>query len=271
MSPGVRTVVRVEDALHAGPDAEVDDKWLHVRPGDPARTAPFLVLSEDRFSVPGFEWHPHRGIETVTVVLDGVLEHEDDAGGAGVLEAGDAQWMTAGRGITHREVAASGAHAHVLQLWLDLPARVRSAAPGHQQLRAADRPRIAHPGAEVDVLSGTVEGVAGLARPASPAQVVLVTLAAGAAFDLPVPVADRAFALVIEGDAVVAGDPVQARRTAWSEPTGGAQLALRGGAEGARRLVASARPGGHRTGRCSSQPAAQGPSASTPAGRRERS
>ena len=56
----MRLIDRVEDALHAGPDAEVDDKWLHVRPGDPDRTAPFLVLSEDRFSVPGFEWHPHR-------------------------------------------------------------------------------------------------------------------------------------------------------------------------------------------------------------------
>jgi quercetin 2,3-dioxygenase len=239
----VRVIDRVEDGLHAGPDAEVDDKWLHVRPGDPARTGPFLVLSEDRISTPGFEWHPHRGIETVTVVLDGVLEHEDDAVGAGVLRAGDAQWMTAGRGIVHREVAARGAHAHVLQLWLDLPPAARSAAPGHQQLRAADRPHLARPGVDVDVLAGTVEGIDGPARPASPAQVVLVTLAAGAALDLPVPAADRAFALVFEGDAVVAGEPVGARRTAWSEPTGGSHLPLEGGAEGARLLVASARPG----------------------------
>jgi quercetin 2,3-dioxygenase len=241
LSP-VRRIDRVEDALHAGPDAEVDDKWLHVRPGDP-RTAPFLVLSEDRISAPGFEWHPHRGIETVTVVLDGALEHEDDAGGAGVLGAGDAQWMTAGRGIVHREVAAPGAHAHVLQLWLELPADARSAAPGHQQLRAGERPRLARPGAEVDVLAGTVDGVDGPARPAAPAQVVLVTLAAGAALDLPVPAADRAFALVIEGEAVVAGEPVRARRTAWSEPGDEAHLSLRAGADGARLLVASARPG----------------------------
>jgi redox-sensitive bicupin YhaK (pirin superfamily) len=239
----VRRIDRVEDALHAGPDAEVDDKWLHVRPGDAARTAPFLVLSEDRFSVPGFEWHPHRGIETVTVVLAGALEHEDDAGGAGVLETGDAQWMTAGRGIVHREVAARGGHAHVLQLWLDLPADARSAAPGHQQLRVADRPRLSRPGAQIDVLAGTVAGVAGPARPASPAQIVLVTLDAGAALDLPVPAADRAFALVIEGNPVVAGESVHARRTAWSEPTGGAHLALRGGSKDARLLIASAPPG----------------------------
>ncbi|MHA6618100.1 pirin family protein [Pseudonocardia sp. DLS-67] len=237
----MRRIDRVEEALHTGPDAEVDDKWLHVRPGDP-RTAPFLVLSEDRISVPGFEWHPHRGIETVTVVLDGALEHDDDAGGAGVLEAGDAQWMTAGRGIVHREVAAPGSHAHVLQLWLELPADAREALPGHQQLRAADRPRIALPGAEVDVLAGTVEGVRGLARPAAPAQVVLVVLAPGAALDLPVPAADRAFALVIEGDAAVAGEPVRARRTAWAEPADETYLPLRSGPAGARLLVASAPP-----------------------------
>ncbi|GAA0947964.1 pirin family protein [Pseudonocardia zijingensis] len=234
----MRAVARVEQALHAGPDAEVDDRWLHVRPGDP-RTAPFLVLSEDRITSPGFEWHPHHGIETVTVVLDGALEHEDDAGGAGVLRAGDAQWMTAGRGIVHREVAGPGGHAHVLQLWVDLPAGARSAEPGHQQLRSADRPRLARAGVEVDVLAGEVGGVVGPARPAAPAQVVLVTLAADAELGLPVPAHHRAFALVVDGEAVVAGVVVPARNTAWSEP-GGTELPLRGGAAGARLLVASA-------------------------------
>jgi quercetin 2,3-dioxygenase len=237
----MRGVDRVEESVHVGPDAEVDDKWLHVRPGDPARTAPFLVLSEDLFTTPGFEWHAHHGIETLTVVLDGELEHADSAGGSGVLQAGDAQWMTAGRGIEHREVARSGTHAHMLQLWLDLPADARSAEPGHQQLRAADRPRFVRPGAEIDVLAGTVEGVTGPARPVRPVQAVLVTLHPGAALDLPVPIADRAFAHVIEGDAVVGGEEVRTRQTAWSEPTGAARLALCGGTTEARLLVASAR------------------------------
>src|ERR687896_192688 len=209
-----RGVDRVEESVHTGPDAEVDDKWLHVRPGDPARTDPFLVLTEDLFTTPGFEWHAHHGIETLTVVFDGALEHADSAGGSGVLREGDAQWMTAGRGIEHREVARAGTHAHMLQLWLDLPADARSVAPGHQQLRAADRPRLVRPGAEVDVLSGTVDGVTGPARPVRPVEVVLVTLRPGAALDLPVPAADRAFALVIDGNAVVADTPVRARQTA---------------------------------------------------------
>jgi redox-sensitive bicupin YhaK (pirin superfamily) len=149
--------------------------------------------------------------------------------------------MTAGRGIEHREVARTGSHAHMLQLWLDLPADARSAAPGHQQLRAADRPRLVRPGAEVDVLAGMVDGVTVPARPVRPVQVVLVTLRPGAALDLPVPAADRAFALVIDGNAVVADTPVRARQTAWSEPTGAARLPLRGGTTEARLLVASAR------------------------------
>jgi quercetin 2,3-dioxygenase len=257
----LRGVDRVEESVHAGPDAEVDDKWLHVRPGDPARTGPFLVLSEDRISTPGFEWHPHRGIETVTVVLDGALEHADNAGGAGVLHTGDAQWMTAGRGIEHREVAGPGGHAHMLQLWLDLPPEARSAAPGHQQLRAADRPRLARPGGEIDLLAGFVDGVVGPARPAAPAQVVLVTLDPGAALDLPVPAADRAFVHLIDGDAAAAGTALRRRQTAWSEPGSGNRLALQGGPAGARLLVASARPpsgrGGGRGGAAGGQAVVQ--------------
>jgi quercetin 2,3-dioxygenase len=239
--PVDRTVDRVQDALHAGPDAEVDDKWLHVRPGDPARTGPFLVLTEERMTTPGFDWHAHRGIETVTVVLDGALEHADRLGGAGVLRPGDAQWMIAGRGIEHRETAVAGGHAHVLQLWLDLPGAARDTEPGHRELPAAARPRLVRPGAEVDVLAGTVDGVTGPARPAAPVQLVLVALAPGGALHLPVPAGDRAFALVVAGAATVAGRAVATRQTAWSEP-GGDRLGLAGGADGARLLVVSASP-----------------------------
>jgi redox-sensitive bicupin YhaK (pirin superfamily) len=93
-----------------------------IAPGDAARTEPLLMLSEDSFSSPGFEWHPHRGVGTVTMVLDGVLEHGDSLGHTGALEPGDVQWMTAGRGIIHRELAFRDEHAHTLQLWVNLPA-----------------------------------------------------------------------------------------------------------------------------------------------------
>jgi redox-sensitive bicupin YhaK (pirin superfamily) len=80
-----RTVARVTDSRRLGPDAQVDDKALVIAPDDPALTDPFLVLAEDWFSKPGFNWHPHRGLETVTLVVDGVLEHGDNLGNAGAL------------------------------------------------------------------------------------------------------------------------------------------------------------------------------------------
>src|SRR5690242_16803630 len=82
---------------------------------DPAFSDPFLLMAED-------SQHPHRGIETVTLVLDGALEHFDSAGNAGVIYAGDAQWMTAGRGVIHNENPLPGTTTHALQLWVNLPA-----------------------------------------------------------------------------------------------------------------------------------------------------
>ena len=136
-----RVVSRVEDKVRLGPDAQVDDKAIIIMPRDPRATDPFLALAEDWFSEPGFEWHPHRGIETVTMVLDGVLEHGDNAGNAGALMPGDVQWMTAGRGIIHRELAFRNEHAHTLQLWVNLPARRKMVETGYQDLRATSRPR----------------------------------------------------------------------------------------------------------------------------------
>ena len=95
----------------------------------PERTDPFVLLSEDWFSSSGFDWHPHRGLETVTFVLDGVLEHGDNVGNSGTLEPGDVQWMTAGRGIIHREHAFRYEHTHLLQLWVNLPANASSSSP----------------------------------------------------------------------------------------------------------------------------------------------
>jgi quercetin 2,3-dioxygenase len=242
---GSRTVDRIDDGMHAGPDWQVDDKRLLILPSDPARTDPFLVLSEDWFSSPGFEWHPHRGLETVTLVVDGVLEHGDSLGNAGTLEAGDVQWMTAGRGVIHRELAYRDERAHTLQLWLNLPARSRLVDTRYQDVLTARRPRITRPGVVVDVVSGTVEGVTGPALNHWPIQGVLVTLDPGAAYDLPVPPADRAFALVLDGRASVAGRPLDAGRVAWSDPcpgSGALALAAPADAEVPARLMVYSGP-----------------------------
>jgi len=116
-----RSVDRVDDSIHFGGDLQVDDRNVIITPMNPMLTDPFLLLSEDWFSRTGFQWHPHRGLETVTLVLDGVLEHGDSLGNAGAITAGDIQWMTAGRGIIHRELAFRNERAHILQLWVNLP------------------------------------------------------------------------------------------------------------------------------------------------------
>jgi redox-sensitive bicupin YhaK (pirin superfamily) len=218
VSIAARTVNRVEDRRGLGPDEQVDDKAMVFASSDPALTDPFLFLSEDWFSKPGFDWHPHRGIETVTTVLDGVLEHGDNLGNAGALEPGDVQWMTAGRGIIHRELAYRDEHAHTLQLWLNLPAARKLTETRYQDLLRASRPRVARSGALLDVISGTVDGIVGPALNHVDVQGVLLTLEPSTALDYPLPAAHRAFAYVLSGHVTVAGQRLTAGQTAWSDP-----------------------------------------------------
>jgi redox-sensitive bicupin YhaK (pirin superfamily) len=215
-----RSVGRVEDRRRLGPDEQVDDKAMVFVATDPALTDPFLFLSEDWFSKPGFDWHPHRGIETVTTVLDGVLEHGDNLGNAGALEPGDVQWMTAGRGIIHRELAYRDEHAHTLQLWLNLPAARKFADTRYQDLLRARRPRVTRPGALVDVISGTIDGATGPARGHVDVQGAVLTLEPSTALDYPLPAAHRAFAYVLSGHVTIAGRRLTAGQTAWSDPVG---------------------------------------------------
>jgi redox-sensitive bicupin YhaK (pirin superfamily) len=220
-----RGVGRVETKVRFGPDSQVDDKALIIMPNDPARTDPFLALAEDWFSAPGFEWHPHRGIETVTLVVDGVLEHGDNLGNAGALEPGDVQWMTAGRGIIHRELAYRDEHAHTLQLWVNLPADRKLVDTRYQDLLAVRRPRIEAPGTRVDVVSGPYRGATGdVTGPALnhwPIHGALITLEPNTSVSYAVPDRHRAFAYVLTGTATIAGRPVQAGQIAWSDPAPG--------------------------------------------------
>jgi hypothetical protein len=213
-----RTVCRVEDKRRLGPDQQVDDKALVFATNDPALNDPFLFLSEDWFSTPGFDWHPHRGIETVTTVVGGVLEHGDNLGNVGALEPGDVQWMTAGRGIIHRELAYRDEHAHTLQLWLNLPAARKFTDTRYQDLLKAARPRVTWPGVMLDVISGTVDGVTGPALNHVDVQGVLLTLEPSTSLDYPLPAAHRAFVHVLSGRVTVVGRLVSAGQTAWSDP-----------------------------------------------------
>ena len=213
-----RTLARVEDTIHFGADSQVDDRNVVITPLNPAATDPFLLLSEDWFSTPGFDWHPHRGLETITLVLDGVLEHGDNLGNAGALMPGDIQWMTAGRGIIHRELAFRNERAHTLQLWVNLPGELKMAGTRYQDLRAGDRPVIERDGARIDLISGHVDGTSGPALNNWPISGTLITLEPGRSLEHLLPGRDRAFLYVLSGEVTVAGRAVRARRIAWSDP-----------------------------------------------------
>jgi len=136
---------------------------------------PFLLLDDFRNENPedylaGFPWHPHRGIETITYVLAGTVEHGDSLGNQGKLGAGDVQWMTAGRGIMHQEMPKGdpGGRMHGFQLWANLPASLKMTEPRYQDIKAADIPEaVEDDGTRARVIvgefwgkTGPVEGVA---------------------------------------------------------------------------------------------------------------
>jgi quercetin 2,3-dioxygenase len=174
-------------------------------------------------------------------VLDGVLEHGDNAGNAGALKPGDIQWMTAGRGIIHRELAFRNEHAHTLQLWVNLPARRKMAETGYQDLRASSRPQATMPGVRVDVVSGTVAGVTGPASNQHPIQGAVLTIEPGSAIDYEIPASHRAFLYVLEGAVTIGKRGVREGQIAWSDPVAGAASSLRvasAGGEGPARVLA---------------------------------
>src|SRR5919201_43808 len=113
----------------------------------------------------GTPWHPHRGFETVTYMLDGIFEHQDSNGGGGVITNGDTQWMTAGAGILHIErpperLVASGGLFHGIQLWVNLPSRDKLVAPRYQDIRANAVSLLSSPdgGALLRVIAGEIDG-----------------------------------------------------------------------------------------------------------------
>jgi quercetin 2,3-dioxygenase len=140
----------------------------------------------------GTSWHPHRGFETVTYMIDGVFEHQDSNGGGGVITNGDTQWMTAGAGILHIErppeqLVMSGGLFHGLQLWVNLPSRDKMVSPRYQDIRAERVSLLSSPdgGALVRVIAGEVDEHAGPGVTYTPISVVHATLQPGALVDIP--------------------------------------------------------------------------------------
>jgi redox-sensitive bicupin YhaK (pirin superfamily) len=191
----------------------------------------------------GFPMHPHRGIETVTYMLDGSVTHRDSLGNQGTIGAGDVQWMTAGSGILHEEMPHAGPRRlDGFQIWVNLPRKLKMTTPRYQDVPAARIPAVAAPGgARVRVVAGEVEGVQGAVREifAGPSYLD-VDLPAGATFDHPVKRGHTALVYVFRGSVEVGGEVVPSRRLAILGD--GDVVRARAGAGPARLLLLSAQP-----------------------------
>jgi redox-sensitive bicupin YhaK (pirin superfamily) len=158
----------------------------------------------------GVGQHPHRGFETVTIVYQGELEHRDSTGGGGRIGPGDVQWMTAASGILHEEFHSrgftrNGGTLEMVQLWVNLPAKDKRAAPGYQTLLDRDIPALELPegAGRLRVIAGSYEGVRGPARTFTPIDIWDVRLDAGHAASLPIPEGRTAIAVVLAGTVLV--------------------------------------------------------------------
>jgi quercetin 2,3-dioxygenase len=230
---------------------------------------PFLLLDDFRNDRPedyraGFPWHPHRGIETITYVLAGTVEHGDSLGNQGRLGAGDVQWMTAGRGIVHQEMPQGDADGrmHGFQLWANLPSSLKMAAPRYQDVHAADIPEVVDDdGTRARVICGSFWGATGpVDGIAAEPRYLDISVPPGVRKALPVETTRHAFAYVFAGSGRFANasaprgvlvESVDGTETTAWEPAGdrslvvfdrGDEVVVQAGENGIRFLLVSGKP-----------------------------
>lgn len=191
----------------------------------------------------GFPMHPHRGIETVTYMLAGIVRHTDSMGNSGEITAGDMQWMTAGGGIMHEEMPRGiDDHMEGFQLWVNLPAKLKMSSPRYQEIKAEDIPTATpEPGVEVKVIAGEFAGVRGpVSEIAADPTYLDVKLAAGTRFAQSIPAGHTAFAYLFEGETDFAGKTLEATRLLVFGD--GNQVEVTAGMQGSRFLLVSGKP-----------------------------
>ena len=237
--------------------------------GDTAAFDPFLLLDDFRSDDPedyqaGFPWHPHRGIETITYVLAGTVDHGDSLGNRGSLGAGDVQWMTSGSGILHQEMPQGDERGrmHGFQLWANLPASLKMTAPRYQDIAATDIPEvIGDDGTRVRVVCGDFWGKTGPVNGvASDPRYLDVSVPPGHRARLPVDRAQQVFAYVFAGSGSfrdastprsVATESVSPAGHAGDERVGnrslvlfdaGDEVSVQAGEDGIRFLLVSGKP-----------------------------
>ena len=214
-----RTIDRIVEPQHV-----TDGAGVHLRRSIASRALdyidPFLLLDEFKSDRPddyiaGFPMHPHRGIETVTYMIDGAMRHRDTLGNAGVIEGGDIQWMTAGAGIMHKEMPEQkDGLLFGFQLWVNLPAKNKMMPPRYQDIRADQIPEIVREnGTQIKVIAGTVDDTRGPVTQVVANPVYLdVTMPSQSRFSHPITRGHTAIAYAVEGRGTFDGGETQIDR-----------------------------------------------------------
>jgi hypothetical protein len=214
------------------------------------RLDPFLLLDDFRSENPaeylaGFPWHPHRGIETVTYMLDGRVNHEDSLGNKGIIGPGDVQWMTAGSGIIHQEMPkALDGRMGGFQLWVNLPGKQKMMAPRYREVqRAQIHERELAKGVHAKVIAGEVGGVRGPVRDIVVDPLYLdVRLEPGAVFEQPVAKGHRAFSYFLDGSASLEPDGERIDEKNLVLLHDGERVRFQAGPRGLRALLVAGKP-----------------------------
>jgi quercetin 2,3-dioxygenase len=231
---------------------------------DTSDTDPFLLFDDFRNDSPGdylagFPWHPHRGIETITYVLAGTVDHADSIGNRGAIGAGDIQWMTAGRGIIHQEMPKGDPQGqmHGFQLWANLPARLKMSAPRYQEVKSPQIPEVIDDdGTRARIVCGSFWGERGpIEGIASDPVYIDVSVPPNQRKVLPVETSSHAFAYVFAGSGTFAN--ASSPRAVPTEGLGGSDTAdnrslilfgqgdnveMQAGPDGVRFLLVSGKP-----------------------------
>ena len=238
------------------PQPVVDGAGVHIRRGfshgQERSFDPFLLFDNfggdtpDQFMA-GFPWHPHRGIETITYLLEGDVEHGDSMGNSGVIRPGDVQWMTAGSGIIHQEMPQASPRGRLqgFQLWSNLPASHKMMAPRYQGIEAADIPELQDGAARVKLICGRIGETSGPVQEiVSEPEYLDVSLTPDGLWAHPVKPGHTVFAFLFEGAARFAPDSSQVAAQGGAVVLfgGGEQVQIQAGAEGARFLLVSGQP-----------------------------
>jgi quercetin 2,3-dioxygenase len=248
----VRQVIASSQGTITSDGAGVKLRRIFGHPDVP-RFDPFLLLDfydsrhPDEY-IQGFPWHPHRGIETITFLLSGHIEHSDSLGNSGTITDGGCQWMTAGSGIIHQEMVKPVRHLLGMQLWLNLPASDKMIHPGYLEIAAENIPECMAESSRIRIIGGRYHEISGAAlRPDIDTCLLDITISGPHAFLIEKDRQDRVFALLMEGSAFFddrSAQLVQAGSLALYESGPGVpgDILIKAGTEGARFLLVSGKP-----------------------------